>query len=416
MQRRVVITGLGPIAPTGIGKDRFWNSLVEGESGIDTITLFDPTDYASRIAGEVTDFVATDYMDFKEAKRMDRFSQLAVAAAKLALQDASLEITDSISERTGVIVGSGIGGLRTLEDQNRILFEKGPSKVSPFLVPMMIPDLAAGNISIFFNAKGVNYATVSACASGSHAIGEAFEVIRRGAADICIAGGSEAPVTPLSVAGFASARALSTRNDEPKRASRPFDAERDGFVIAEGAGIVILETLQGALERGAHIYAEVLGYGATADAYHITAPAPNGEGAARAMRIALEQSGLNPADIGYINAHGTSTSLNDEYETMSIKEVFSSSADDLLISSTKSMTGHALGAAGGIELIACAMAIETGLIPPTINYENPDPKCDLFYVPNTKMEKKISYAMSNSLGFGGHNASLIVGAATEEKG
>lgn len=413
MQRRVVITGLGPIASTGIGKDNFWNSLTRGESGVNTITLFDPSEYSSKIAGEVKGFNPEEFMDFKEAKRMDRFSQFGVAASKLALEDASLEITDSLSVRTAVIVGSGIGGLKTLEDQNRILFEKGPSRVSPFLIPMMIPDIAAGNISIFFNAKGVNLATVTACASASHAIGEAFETIRRGAADICIAGGTEAPITPLSVAGFASAKALSTRNDEPARASRPFDAQRDGFVIAEGAGILILETLDGARERGAHIYCEILGYGATADAYHITAPAPGGEGAARAMNIALYESGLKPLDIGYINAHGTSTPLNDEFETMAIRNVFSDWADDLLVSSTKSMTGHALGAAGGIELIACALAIETGVIPPTINYENPDPKCDLNYVPNHAVEKRVRYAISNSLGFGGHNASLIVGSPSD---
>ncbi len=409
MQRRVVITGLGPIAATGIGKDDFWRALTSGESGVDTITLFDPSEYTSKIAGEVKSFNPADFMDFKEAKRMDRFSHLGVAAAKLALDDANLTIDDSISDRTAVIVGSGIGGLRTLEDQNRILIEKGPSKVSPFLVPMMIPDIAAGNISIFFNAKGVNFAPVTACASASHAIGEAFETIRRGAADIAIAGGTEAPVTPLAVAGFASARALSIRNDEPKRASRPFDAARDGFVIAEGAGIVILETLEGALRRGAKIYSELIGYGATADAYHITAPAPRGEGAAKSMRLALEEAGLKPESIDYINAHGTSTALNDEFETMAIREVFADHADNLLVSSTKSMTGHALGAAGGIELVACALAIDSGIVPPTINYENPDPKCDLNYVPNKAVKKKVSYALSNSLGFGGHNASLIVG-------
>ncbi|HDP69919.1 MAG TPA: beta-ketoacyl-[acyl-carrier-protein] synthase II [Actinobacteria bacterium] len=408
MERRVVITGLGPIAPVGIGKEAFWKSLAEGKSGIGKITCFDTEGFGSRIAGEVDEFNPNDYLEAKEARRMDRFSQFAVASAKLALEDANLNITDSIAERVAVIVGSGIGGLKTLEDQHRILIEKGPQKISPFLVPMMITDLAAGNISIFFGAKGPNFCTVTACASSTHAIGEAFEVIKRGAADICIAGGAEAPITPLGIAGFCAARALSTRNDEPEKASRPFDAKRDGFVISEGAGIVILETLESAINRDAHIYAEIVGYGATGDAYHITAPAPDGEGAARAMREAIEESGMDYKQVDYINAHGTSTLLNDEFETLAIKKVFGEHAYSLTVSSTKSMTGHALGAAGGIEMIACALSIEKGVIPPTINYEYPDPKCDLNYVPNKAIEKKVMVAMSNSLGFGGHNASIMI--------
>jgi len=408
VQKRVVITGLGPITPIGIGKDAFWESLIKGKSGIGKITSFDADEFSSRIAGEVKSFDPKDYIEAKEARRMDRFSQLGVASAKMALEDANLTITNSNADRVGVIVGSGIGGLKTLEEQHKILLEKGPKKISPFLVPMMIPDMAAGNISIALGAKGPNFCTVTACASGTHAIGEAYEVIRRGAADVCIAGGTEAPITPLGVGGFCAARALSTRNDEPTKASRPFDAKRDGFVIAEGAGIIILETLENALNRDANIYAEIVGYGATGDAYHITSPAPRGEGAARAMQMAINESNLDCKEIDYINAHGTSTLYNDEFETMAIKNVFGKHAYDLAVSSTKSMTGHTLGAAGGIEAIVCALAIEKHIIPPTINYECPDPKCDLNYVPNQAIKKDITAAMSNSLGFGGHNASVII--------
>jgi len=392
----------------GIGKEAFWESLINGKSGIARITFFDVDDFSTQIAGEVKDFDPSKSIEVKEARRMDRFSQFAVAATKLALEDAELTIDDSIAERVGVIVGSGVGGLGTLEAQHKVLLEKGPRRVSPFLVPMMICNLAAGHVSIAFGAKGPNACTVTACASASHAIGDAYELIKRGAADICIAGGSEAAITPLSLAGFCAARALSTRNDEPTRASRPFDAERDGFVLGEGAGIVILETLESAEARGAHIYAEVVGYGMTGDAYHITAPSPQGEGAARAMQAALDEAGLEPSEVDYINAHGTSTPYNDEFETMAIKTVFCKHAYNLMVSSTKSMTGHLLGAAGGIEMIACALAIERGIIPPTINYEHPDSQCDLNYVPNIAIKKPVKVAMSNSLGFGGQNASLII--------
>jgi len=415
VQKRVVITGLGPITPIGIGKDVFWESLIKGKSGIGKITSFDADEFSSRIAGEVENFDPKDYVEAKEARRMDRFSQLGVASAKMALEDAGLAITNSNADRVGVIVGSGIGGLKTLEEQHKILLEKGPKRISPFLVPMMIPDMAAGNISIALGAKGPNFCTVTACASGTHAIGEAYEVIKRGAADACIAGGTEAPITPLGVGGFCAARALSTRNDEPTKASRPFDAKRDGFVIAEGAGIIILETLENALNRNANIYAEMVGYGATGDAYHITSPAPRGEGAARAMQMAIDESNLDCKEIDYINAHGTSTLYNDEFETMAIKNVFGKHAYGLAVSSTKSMTGHTLGAAGGIEAIVCALAIEKHIIPPTINYEYPDPKCDLNYVPNQAIKKNITAAMSNSLGFGGHNASIIIKKLIEHR-
>jgi len=408
VQRRIVITGLGPVTPIGIGKEAYWQSLVMGNSGISEITHFDASEYPTRIAGEIQDFDPTAFIEPKEAKRMDRFTQFAIAATKLALDDAKLKITPSIAERVGVVIGSGIGGLGTLEEQHKILLEKGPRRVSPYLIPMMICDLAAGQVSIFFGAKGPNTCVVTACAASTHAIGDAFEMIKRGITDICIAGGSEASITPLGISGFCACRALSRRNDEPTRASRPFDAQRDGFVMSEGAGIVILETLEGARSRGAHIYAEVVGYGLTGDAYHITAPSPTGEGAARSMQMALDEADLSPEQVDYINAHGTSTPYNDEFETMAIKKVFGKHAYELLVSSTKSMTGHLLGAAGAIELIACAMTIETGIVPPTINLEKPDPLCDLNYVPNIAVKSDVSIAMSNSLGFGGHNATLVI--------
>jgi len=408
MNRRVVATGLGTVSPVGIGKDDFWRALVAGESGIGKITAFDARDFASQIAGEVKDFDIADFIDNREARRMDRFSQLAIAASKLALEDSGLKIDSSNAERVGVIIGSGIGGLSTLEAQHEILLSKGPRRVSPFLVPMMICNMAAGQVSIAVGAKGPNSCTVTACASGGHAIGDAFELVRRGAADACVCGGSEACVTPIAVAGFSSMRALSTRNDEPQKASRPFDAKRDGFVIGEGAGIIILELLENALARGAHIYGEIVGYGMTGDAYHITAPSPEGEGAARAMEAALQEAQISPAEVDYINAHGTSTPYNDEFETMAIKKVFGEHAYRLAISSTKSETGHLLGAAGGIEMIACALVLETSSIPPTINYEFPDPQCDLNYVPNIFLKKNVKTAMSNSLGFGGHNVSLVI--------
>ncbi len=360
-----------------------------------------------RIAAEVDDFDLSGLIDRKKLRHLDRFVQFAVAAAKEAIDDAALDI-GPVADRVGVIVGSGIGGLRTLEDQHKVLNERGPRRVNPFLIPMMIPDMAAGQISIFFGAKGPNYCPVSACASSTHAIGEAFETIHRGAADICISGGAEAPITPLGVAGFAAMRALSTRNDEPERASRPFDAGRDGFIIGEGAGIVILEELGSAQARGAKIYAEVVGYGSSADAFHITAPDESGSGAIRSMRMALDRAALAPKDIDYINAHGTSTEANDRIETMAVKETFGDHVNELRLSSIKSMTGHLLGAAGGIETVATALTIQNSLIPPTINYEEPDSNCDLNYVPNEPVSVPVDVAMSNSFGFGGHNATIIL--------
>ncbi len=404
----MVITGLGPITPIGIGKKEYFKGLKNGKSGIGEISYFDTTDFPAKIAGEVKNFDPLDILNAKQARRMDKFSQFAVAAAKLALDDANLNIDSVIASRTGVVIGSGTGGIGTWESQHKVLLEKGPRRVSPFLIPMMICDLAAGEVSIFFGAKGPNICIVTACATGNHSIGEAYEIIKRGDADVCIAGGSDAAITPLSVAGFAAARTLSTLNEEPQRASRPFDKNRDGFVMGEGAGIVILEDLGKALVRKAHIYAEIVGFGMTGDAHHITTPSPEGDGAARAMQMALDKADLSPEEIDYINAHGTSTVYNDEFETLAIKKVFKDYAYKLAISSTKSMTGHLLGAAGGIELIACVMAIEKGMIPPTINYENPDPKCDLNYVPNKTVKKDVNTALSNSFGFGGHNATLVI--------
>lgn len=408
MDRRVVITGLGLVTPFGIGKDIFWTSLTEGRSGVKTISHFNTEGYPTTIAAEIPDFNPLDYIDRKESRHMDRFQQLAVAAASLALEDASLEVTDGIADRTGVIVGCGIGGLGTMENQHQILVDKGPRRVNPFIIPMMITDLAAGQISILFGARGPNICTVSACASSNHAIGEAFESIKRGIADTMITGGAEAPITPLGVASFCAARALSSRNDDPERASRPFDRDRDGFVMAEGAGILIIEELSTARARGARIYAEIIGYGATADAYHITAPDPTGQGAMRAMEMAIAEAGLEKSKVDYINAHGTSTEVGDIAETKAIKNLFGDHAYDMLISSTKSMTGHLLGAAGAIELAASALAIDNGTIPPTINLDNPDPECDLNYVPNRTEQRNIDVALSNSFGFGGHNASLLI--------
>ncbi|MCL5291067.1 MAG: beta-ketoacyl-ACP synthase II [Actinobacteria bacterium] len=407
MRKRVVVTGIGPVAPVGIGKGEFWKALIEGRSGIDRVTLFDPSRYSSHIAGEVQGFNPTDYIDQKEAKRMDRFIHFAVAGTKLAIEDSGLKIEGGEADRVGVIIGSGIGGLRSLEDQHLQLIDKGPRRISPFLVPMMIADLAAGQVSIIFGAKGPNFCTVTACASGSHAIGEAFCTIARGDADAMIAGGSEAPVTPLGLAAFCAARALSTRNDEPQRASRPFDADRNGFVIAEGSGILILEELEHAKARGAMIYAELVGYGATADAYHITQPDPEGAGAVMAMRLALERAGVSVDEVDYINAHGTSTEVGDVAETKAIKRLFGAHAGRVAVSSTKSMTGHLLGAAGAIEAIACCEAIKNNVVPPTINQETTDPECDLDYVPNEAREMKVDVAVSNSFGFGGHNACLV---------
>ena len=405
--RRVVITGLGPITPVGIGKEKFWNSLVEGVSGISYITRFDTKDYTSKIAGEVKDFQPENFIDKREARKMDKFTQFAVAGAKLAIEDSGLDIEKIDTKRVGVILGSGIGGIETLEKEHTKLMERGPKRISPFFIPMMISNMAPGQISMIFGFKGPSFTITTACASGSHAIGEAFRTIKRGGADIIVSGGSEAAVCQMSVGGFCSMRALSTRNDDPTKASRPFDKGRDGFVIGEGAGILILEELNHALKRKAHIYGEIIGYGSTSDAYHITAPDPEAEGAAEALRLALEDGGIEPSEVDYINAHGTSTYYNDKLETLAIKKTFGEYAKKLSISSTKSMTGHLLGAAGGVEAIASVLAIENNIIPPTINYENPDPECDLDYTPNKAVKKEVKYAISNSLGFGGHNASLL---------
>lgn len=408
MKNRVVVTGLGLVTPVGIGKEAFWDSLKSGKSGIGKITRFDATGYSAQIAAELKDFNPQDYIEKKEAKRMDKFTQYGVAAAKMALQDAGLDITEENAEDVGVIVASGIGGIETLEEQHKVLLEKGPNRVSPFLIPMMIINMAGGQISIATGAKGPNSTIVTACASSTHAIGDAFKLLQRGDAKVVISGGTEAAITPLGVAGFCALKALSTRNDEPERASRPFDLERDGFVMGEGACMVILETLDHALARGAHIYAEVVGYGLTGDAYHITAPDPGGLGAARSMKMAIADAGLEVADIDYINAHGTSTNMNDKFETIAIKSVFGDYAYKTNVSSTKSMTGHLLGAAGAVEFAAITLAVQDNIIPPTINYENPDPDCDLNYTPNEAKAIEVQAAISNSLGFGGHNATILV--------
>ncbi len=407
MRKRVVVTGVGVITPVGSDIDTFWNALIEGKSGVDYITQFDTTEYPVKIAAEVKDYNPEDYMERKEARKLDRFTQFAISASKIALDDSNLVIDESNAEKVGVYIGSGIGGLKTIEEQHKVVLEKGPKRISPFFIPMLIGNMASGQVSILTGAKGPNSAPVSACATGTHAIGDAFLMIERGDADVMITGGTEATITPLAVAGFSSMRALSTRNEEPKKASRPFDKDRNGFVMGEGAGILILESLDHAKKRGAKIYAEVIGYGATGDAYHLTAPAPGGEGAARAMKIAMKRAEINPEDVDYINAHGTSTELNDKFETMAIKNAFGEHASKLAVSSTKSVTGHLLGAAGAIEGIAIALALKNGIIPPTINYETKDPDCDLDYVPNEARKKDIHIALSNSLGFGGHNATII---------
>jgi 3-oxoacyl-[acyl-carrier-protein] synthase II len=398
---------MGVISPIGNTLESFWHSLITGTSGIDRITRFDASDLSTQMAAEVKDFDPTEYLGAKEARRMDRFTQFAVVAAKKALEDARLTIDESNADRVGVIVGSGIGGIETLEKEAFTLDKRGPGRVSPFLVPMLIPDMAAGQISIITGAKGHNLAVVTACATGSHCIGEAYRVIEGGFADAMIAGGSEAAVSKLAMAGFCSAKTMSVRNDDPKGACRPFDLHRDGFVLGEGAGILILEELESAMGRGAQIYGEIVGYGATADAYHITAPAPEGEGAARAMLNALEGAGLSVRDVDYINAHGTGTQYNDKTETLAIKRVFKDHAYQVPISSTKSMTGHLLGAAGGVEAIASLLAIKHQQIPPTINLTTPDPCCDLDYVPNEARTANLDVVMSNSFGFGGHNAVLV---------
>jgi 3-oxoacyl-[acyl-carrier-protein] synthase II len=405
--KRVVVTGLGLVTPLGIGLEPSWNALIAGTSGIGPLTQFDASQLPVRIAGEVKNFDPAPYIEAKEIKKMDRFIHFAMAAATMAVEDSGLTVTESNAERVGVIVGSGMGGLHAIEHYHKALLERGYRKVTPFFIPMLIINLASGNISIKFGARGPNSAIATACATGSHAIGDAFRLIQRGEADAMIAGGTEACITPLGIVGFAVMKALSTRNDDPERASRPFDAERDGFVVGEGSGVVILESLETALSRGARIYAEVIGYGMSSDAYHITTPAPEGKGAAQCMRSALRDAGIAPEQVGYINAHGTSTKYGDELETMAVKTVFGEHAHTLCVSSTKSMTGHLLGAAGGIEAVFSVLAIARGVVPPTINLDNPDPECDLDYVPNRAREMNVDVALSNSFGFGGTNASLL---------
>lgn len=404
--KRVVVTGLGAITPLGNTVKEYWQGLLEGRSGIRPITLFDASHLACQIAGEVKGFDPCNYLNRKEGKRMDRFAQFAVCASQQAIADSGLEINDLNATQVGVLIGSGVGGLKVMEDQQKIYLSRGPDRCSPFMIPMMIANMAAGLTAIHIGAKGPNSCTVTACAAGSHAVGEAFRLIQGGNAKAMICGGTEAAVTPLSIAGFSAARALSTRNEEPTRASRPFDRDRDGFVMGEGAGILLLEELEHALNRQAHIYAEIVGYGLTCDAYHMTAPMPGGKVAATAMELALKDAGLFPNQVSYINAHGTSTSANDINETLAIKHALGQQAFQVAISSTKSMTGHLLGGSGGIEAVATVMAIATDAIPPTINLENPDSACDLDYVPKHSRTQQVDVALSNSFGFGGHNVTL----------
>lgn len=405
--RRVVVTGIGVVSPLGTGNAKNWENLIAGKSGIAPITRFDASELPVRIAGEVKDFVAEDFIDKKEIKKMDLFIQYALGAAHYAMEDSGLVINEENAERVGVLVGAGLGGLPAIERYHSALADGGYKKISPFFIPMLIINLAPGHISIKYGAKGPNLSSVSACATGTHSIGDAYHMIRRGDADAMIAGGTESTVTPLGIGGFAVMKALSTNNDDPSAASRPFDKGRDGFVLAEGAGIVVLEEYEAAKARGAKIYGEVVGYGMSGDAYHLTSPAPGGEGAARCMKMALRTAGVNPEQVDYINAHGTSTPFGDVGETMAIRSVFGTHADKLMVSSTKSMTGHLLGAAGGVEAVFSLMAMQNSVVPPTINYTEPDPECDLDYVPNTAREAKVEYAMSNSFGFGGTNASLL---------
>ncbi len=406
-RRRVVVTGLGLISPLGIGVEKSWGALLQGKSGIRRITQFDASSFATQIAGEVEGFNPEEYIEPKEVKKMDRFIHFGVAASTMAMEDSGLKIDGHNAPRVGVYVGSGMGGLPAIEHYHKVLLEKGPRRITPFFIPMLIINLAAGQISIKFGAKGPNSAPATACATGSHAIGDAFKVIQRGDADAMIAGGTESCITSMGIGGFNAMKALSTRNDEPEKASRPFDRDRDGFIMGEGAGIMLIEELGHAMARKAKIYAEIVGYGLTGDAYHITSPSPGGEGAARCMAMALKDAGIAPSDIDYINAHGTSTKYGDELETLAIKTVFKEHAHKVAISSTKSMTGHLLGAAGGVEAVICAMSVHNGVIPPTINLENPDPECDLDYVPHTARKADIRAALSNSFGFGGTNACLL---------
>lgn len=406
-KRRVVITGIGVLSPIGNNLEEFWNGMMEGRSGAGLITKFDATEFTTKFACEVKNFNVGDYLEVKEARRMDPFTHYAMATAKMALEDSGLDLEKTDRERFGVVYGSGIGGMDTFEASHTAFINGGPRRVSPFFIPMMISDIAAGQISIKYGLKGPNYATTSACATSSHAIADAFILIQRGSADFMVCGGSESSITPMSVAGFNSARALSTWNDRYKEASRPFDKDRNGFVMGEGSGTLILEEYEHAVKRGANIYAEIVGVGLTGDAFHITAPAPGGEGAVRSMRESLRDAGVNPDEVDYINAHGTSTELNDKNETNAIKTVFGEHSYKLHVSSTKSMTGHLLGAAGAVEAIAATLAIKNSVIPPTINLDEPSPECDLNYCPNTPVEKEVRYAISNTFGFGGHNASIL---------
>ncbi len=406
-RRRVVVTGMGVLAPNGLTLETFWEALASGKNAVGEVTAFDCSGFISQMDAEVKDFDPLDYLHPKHVKRMDRFAQLATSCALLAFEDSGVDLSQEDPYRIGVLIGSGIGGIKTISDQHQLLLEKGPRYLSPFLIPMLIINIASGYVSMILKLRGPNLSVATACATANHAIGEALNIIREGNADIMIAGGGEAPLTRLGYGGFCAMRALSTRNDEPEKASRPFDRDRDGFIVGEGAGVVVLETLEHARKRGARIYCELAGYGMTADAYHITAPSPDGEGAARCMELALEDAGLNPDDVDYINAHGTSTLLNDKVETIAIKRIFGDHAYKIPISSTKSMVGHLLGAAGAVELIAAVLCLRHGVVHPTINYETPDPDCDLDYVPNVARDYRTDVLLSNSLGFGGHNATLV---------
>jgi len=410
MERRVVVTGVGAVSPLGLTAESTWEGMCAGRSGIAQVTLFEAQDFPSQIAGEVKGFDPAAWMEPREARHCDRFTQFAIAAAKMAAEDAGLEVSSLDSTRVGVLIGSGIGGTWTWEAQHRILLERGPGRVSPFFIPMLISDIAAGRVAMLLGARGPNLSIATACATSAHTIGEASEIIKRGDAEVMLAGGAEASVSPLAMAGFCAMRALSRRNHDPQAASRPFDQERDGFVMAEGAGVVVLEELESARLRGARVYGEIIGYGMSADAYHVTQPCPDGDGMARAMEEALRDAGLGPDQVDYINAHGTSTDVGDVAETIALKRVFGPRAPEVPCSSTKSMTGHTLGAAGAIEFIACLLAIRDQVVPPTINLDHPDPECDLDYVPNAARAARVRIAMSNSFGFGGHNAILVVRA------
>ena len=410
---RVVVTGMSVVSPLGIGLGDFWSNLAAGKSGVGPVTRFETEGYSTRIAAEVKGFVPENYMDKKEARRMDRFTQFAMAAAKLVLEDAALDLDAVDRDRVGVILGSGIGGLETFEEQHKVLLSRGPGRVSPFFIPMMIANMGPAQVAIAHGLRGCNLITTSACASSNNAIGDAYRLLQRGQADVIICGGTEAPITPMAMAGFCSLKAMSTRNDDPEGASRPFDSGRDGFVIGEGAGLLVLETVQHAVKRGARIYGEVAGYGSSCDAYHITAPDPEGRGAAISMELALRDAGLSPDEVDYINAHGTSTPLGDRLETVAIKQVFGRHAYKLAVNSTKSMTGHLLGAAGGLEAVICLLSMVHEVIPPTINLQNPDPECDLDYVPNQARRAGVRVALSNSFGFGGHNVTLILKKFTD---